>query len=159
MYYWYLTTTGEGDSVRCYYCGGGLRNWDRGDIAIVEHARWYPTCPHVLLVKGHKFVQRVLEGGDSEAPTEAAASRTSSEEFDVFQNPTTLALLECGYKEDNVRKSITIFSRRHGMLTFYVKVPFATNRRNNSESLNLYFPYKHLDPFLFRMLINCYKVM
>lgn len=53
---------GVGDSVRCYHCGGGLRNWEDGDEPILEHARWYPDCGHVLLVKGPVYVKDVLEG-------------------------------------------------------------------------------------------------
>ncbi|CAC5397778.1 BIRC7_8 [Mytilus coruscus] len=36
--------TGTGDLVRCFYCGGGLRNWDRSDDPWTEHKRWFPKC-------------------------------------------------------------------------------------------------------------------
>jgi len=39
-----LVYTGVGDSVRCYYCGGGLKNWKDGDDPREEHKRWYPDC-------------------------------------------------------------------------------------------------------------------
>lgn len=57
---------GVGDSVRCYHCGGGLRNWEVGDEPILEHARWYPDCGHVLLVKGPLYVKDVLEGNHTQ---------------------------------------------------------------------------------------------
>ena len=55
--------TGVADAVRCYHCGGGLRNWEPGDNPWREHAKWYKDCPHILLVKGQSFVDNVLNGG------------------------------------------------------------------------------------------------
>ena len=66
---------GVGDSVRCYFCGGGLRNWERGDIPMEEHAKWYPYCPHVLLVKGKEYIEKVRRG---ETPDEDIQSNTVS---------------------------------------------------------------------------------
>lgn len=56
--YKYSVFAGVADAVRCYHCGGGLRNWERGDDPWVEHARWYSDCPHVIQVKGQSFVNR-----------------------------------------------------------------------------------------------------
>ncbi|WAR09248.1 BIR7B-like protein [Mya arenaria] len=53
-----LVYTGVGDSVRCYHCGGGLRNWEEGDDPMEEHAKWYPTCQHVLIAKGKTYIRK-----------------------------------------------------------------------------------------------------
>nr|CAB3225556.1 ZF(RING)-14 zinc finger protein [Phallusia mammillata] len=34
---------GEGDRVKCWYCSGGLQNWDPQDERWTEHAKWFPT--------------------------------------------------------------------------------------------------------------------
>ena len=47
------------DHVRCFHCGGGLRNWGENDQPWEEHARWYPHCRFVLLMKGQKFIDKV----------------------------------------------------------------------------------------------------
>ena len=60
--YMTYTITGVGDSVRCYYCGGGLRNWEAGDDPMVEHARWYPECAHLTIVMGQLFVSNIVQG-------------------------------------------------------------------------------------------------
>lgn len=52
---------GSGDEVRCFYCDGGLRNWLIGDDPWIEHARWFPKCPFVILVKGPAYIKNVLE--------------------------------------------------------------------------------------------------
>jgi len=52
---------GYADYTRCFFCGGGLRNWEEGDDPWIEHARWFPRCTYVKQNKGDQFVQLVLE--------------------------------------------------------------------------------------------------
>ena len=33
---------GERDRVKCWYCNGGLQNWDYEDDPWREHAKWFP---------------------------------------------------------------------------------------------------------------------
>jgi baculoviral IAP repeat-containing protein 2/3 len=47
---------GMGDQVRCFHCDGGLRHWDPQDDPWTEHARWFPRCSFIKLVKGQDFV-------------------------------------------------------------------------------------------------------
>ncbi|XP_076444649.1 baculoviral IAP repeat-containing protein 7-like [Babylonia areolata] len=51
---------GFNDSVKCFFCDGGLRNWERDDDPWHEHARWFPRCKYVRQVKGDQFVEQVL---------------------------------------------------------------------------------------------------
>ncbi|CAH1961036.1 unnamed protein product [Acanthoscelides obtectus] len=44
------------DQVRCFHCDGGLKHWDPHDDPWTEHARWFPTCAFVKLVKGQDYV-------------------------------------------------------------------------------------------------------
>lgn len=39
-----LFYTEKGDAVKCFQCGGMLRNWDAQDKPWEEHARWFPRC-------------------------------------------------------------------------------------------------------------------
>ena len=34
---------GERDRVKCWYCNGGLQNWELDDEPWIEHAKWFPT--------------------------------------------------------------------------------------------------------------------
>nr|XP_022903769.1 death-associated inhibitor of apoptosis 1 [Onthophagus taurus] len=36
---------GEGDKVRCAFCGVEIGRWERGDVPNAEHRRWNPNCP------------------------------------------------------------------------------------------------------------------
>ncbi|XP_076818309.1 E3 ubiquitin-protein ligase XIAP-like isoform X2 [Clavelina lepadiformis] len=51
---------GERDRVKCWYCNGGLQNWDPGDEPWSEHAKWFPTCEFLLQRKGPDFVHRMV---------------------------------------------------------------------------------------------------
>ncbi|KAK3928346.1 E3 ubiquitin-protein ligase IAP-3 [Frankliniella fusca] len=47
------------DKVICFWCGGGLKDWDAGDDPWVDHAKWFGRCSYVLERKGIDFVQSV----------------------------------------------------------------------------------------------------
>lgn len=47
---------GPNDSVSCYMCGGGMRNWEATDTPWEEHARHYPQCHWVKTTKGDQFI-------------------------------------------------------------------------------------------------------
>jgi len=56
-----LFFTGRSDRVKCWYCNGGLQNWDYTDSPIQEHAKWYPQCEFILREKGADFVQAIFD--------------------------------------------------------------------------------------------------
>ncbi|XP_034949209.1 baculoviral IAP repeat-containing protein 7 [Chelonus insularis] len=52
---------GTGDQVRCFHCDGGLNNWEADDDPWTEHARWFPKCGFVSIVRGQDFIQHCLD--------------------------------------------------------------------------------------------------
>lgn len=50
-----------GDSVICFSCGGGLREWSEEDDPWEEHARWYSECDYLRMMKGYKFIEAVKD--------------------------------------------------------------------------------------------------
>ncbi|XP_070202760.1 baculoviral IAP repeat-containing protein 7-B-like [Littorina saxatilis] len=54
-----LYYAGYGDCVRCFFCGGGLKNWEAPDDPWIEHARHFPKCTYIRARKGHRFVELV----------------------------------------------------------------------------------------------------
>jgi len=52
---------GYQDYIRCFFCGGGLRNLEAGDDPWEEHARWFLQCTFVKQNKGEKFIQEALK--------------------------------------------------------------------------------------------------
>ncbi|KAG9332535.1 hypothetical protein JZ751_014633 [Albula glossodonta] len=53
--------TGHGDNVKCFYCDGGLRNWEPGDDPWQEHAKWFPRCEFLLQTRGRQYVSNIQE--------------------------------------------------------------------------------------------------
>jgi hypothetical protein len=64
--------TGQSDSVKCYWCDGGLRNWEAGDDPWVEHAKWFPKCGHMKRAKGVAFIEQVRRQNQSGAASASA---------------------------------------------------------------------------------------
>lgn len=53
---------GKGDQVKCFACGGGLKDWEIDDIPWDEHALWYgEVCMYVKLTRGDEFVKKIKE--------------------------------------------------------------------------------------------------
>lgn len=66
--------TMKGDRVKCFSCGGGLRDWDVMDVPWEQHARWFGHCAYLLLVKGQEYVDTVNAVPSDEATLAAAAA-------------------------------------------------------------------------------------
>ena len=85
-----LYYTGVSDKVRCYHCDGGLGNWEPTDEPWTEHAKHYPECKFVILVKGKEFtrdIQKQKERKSNVIPETAAASTAPEDEALAIQNP------------------------------------------------------------------------
>ena len=54
-----VTIVDQGDSVKCFWCDGGLRNWQPGDDPWIQHARWFPKCGHMKRTRGLEFIEAV----------------------------------------------------------------------------------------------------
>ncbi|XP_035525558.1 E3 ubiquitin-protein ligase XIAP [Morone saxatilis] len=52
-------STGTGDNVLCFRCGGGLKGWQPEEDPWEEHAKHYPGCSFLLAEKGQEFVNSI----------------------------------------------------------------------------------------------------
>ncbi|XP_060072005.1 death-associated inhibitor of apoptosis 1-like [Ylistrum balloti] len=77
---------GYADYTRCFFCGGGLRNWIDGDDPWVEHARWFPRCAYLRQSKGLDFIRLVHENLDDE--NQAHGSISDNVQGKKCENPT-----------------------------------------------------------------------
>ncbi|XP_076255378.1 baculoviral IAP repeat-containing protein 7-B-like isoform X1 [Rhynchophorus ferrugineus] len=50
---------GVGDQTICFYCGGGLKNWEETDDPWEEHAKWFPRCSYVFMKKGGEYIDLI----------------------------------------------------------------------------------------------------
>ncbi|XP_045195492.2 baculoviral IAP repeat-containing protein 7-A-like [Mercenaria mercenaria] len=115
-----LVFTGVGDSVRCYFCGGGLRNWEVGDVPMDEHAKWYPKCPHILLVKGQAYIDRIVRGEKPEIDGEDGTTikQDSVDSVNHLETAAAQSCIQMDYSREMVAKAIQIFIAKNGNSDF-----------------------------------------
>ncbi|WAR08056.1 BIRC8-like protein [Mya arenaria] len=124
-----MSSVGVGDSVRCYHCGGGLRNWEPGDDPMKEHAKWYPSCQHVIITKGKTYIHSVeaCENPEQKSARRRHASITclckkedkpssldDSGSEQQQQQQATQAAAKFGYSEENIKIAAYKFRERYG---------------------------------------------
>ncbi|XP_045195448.2 uncharacterized protein LOC123550972 isoform X2 [Mercenaria mercenaria] len=105
--------SGVGDSVRCYFCGGGLRNWEQDDVPMEEHAKWYPECPHVLSVKGHDYVTKVKRREKPRLPNGA-----TTKGLEHIESVAAQVCIAWDFSKEMVMKAIDIYFEQHGNCDF-----------------------------------------
>ena len=52
---------GDQDRVKCWYCNGGIKNWENNDVVSEEHAKWYPLREFLLRRQSVQYVKSVLQ--------------------------------------------------------------------------------------------------
>ncbi|KAH9505032.1 hypothetical protein Btru_061476 [Bulinus truncatus] len=101
---------GYGDCARCFYCGGGLRNWEDEDDVWIEHARWFPRCAYIRGKLGQNVIDIVQ---DLCKQFEQISMKTVNEklghplllnnsESSLMRDPAVKSMVELGYKENDV---------------------------------------------------------
>ncbi|XP_039289307.1 death-associated inhibitor of apoptosis 1 isoform X2 [Nilaparvata lugens] len=79
--------TGKGDQTICYYCGGGLKDWEESDVPWEEHAKWFNRCHYVLSIKGKQFVDKVCNKKSQQDETAIQTEQTESESAPLSTEP------------------------------------------------------------------------
>ncbi|XP_035907579.1 death-associated inhibitor of apoptosis 1-like [Anopheles stephensi] len=78
--------TGKSDRVKCFSCGGGLKDWEQDDEPWEQHAIWYSNCHYLQLMKGREFIEKCNELKEAAA---SATSGTSSSMSSASSQPST----------------------------------------------------------------------
>ncbi|TRY77154.1 hypothetical protein TCAL_00064 [Tigriopus californicus] len=74
---------GLSDQVKCFYCDGGLRNWQAEDDPWTEHCRWFSKCGFVRLIKGDEFIAKCVSEKPPEGLSKASGAKMSSDRVNV----------------------------------------------------------------------------
>ncbi|KAJ8314792.1 hypothetical protein KUTeg_006942 [Tegillarca granosa] len=142
--------TGQDDLVQCYYCGVGMKNWEREDDPCIEHARWSPTCPYLLVNNGREFVQmvgemdfdtndsRIKENVDT-GQVDGGSRKTkvcSLEDFtsQLLNTVAAKSVLMNDYSKDSVIKAINIYKLKE-VESQRAKLLEEENRRLHEQTL------------------------
>ncbi|XP_041979976.1 baculoviral IAP repeat-containing protein 2 isoform X1 [Aricia agestis] len=102
--------TGNGDKTKCFYCDGGLKDWENDDEPWEQHARWFNRCAYVQLVKGRDYVQQAVTKAvtitapkeQKETPTESAPETEKAKASDEPSVEDSKLCKICFAEERNV---------------------------------------------------------
>lgn len=75
--------TGVGDRVRCFSCGGGLKDWDDNDEPWEQHALWLGQCRFVKLIKGQLYIDSVVAAAAEAAKQDQAKEQEQAQSLNV----------------------------------------------------------------------------
>ncbi|NXH21358.1 XIAP ligase, partial [Bucco capensis] len=99
-------STGNGDHVVCFHCGGGLQEWKESEDPWDQHAKWFPGCSFVRNEKGMEFINNVhLRDGCRDSTTEAAEG-TILPKDDLLQNPLVQSVINMGFSLSEIRNTM-----------------------------------------------------
>ena len=51
----------DDDRVRCFFCNGGLCNWERTDVPWYEHRKWFGNCKFLKNCMAIPEVNAIIE--------------------------------------------------------------------------------------------------
>ncbi|XP_051947914.1 baculoviral IAP repeat-containing protein 7-like isoform X1 [Xyrauchen texanus] len=117
--------TGHSDNVKCFFCDGGLRNWEPGDDPWQEHAKWFPQCEYLLQSRGREYVSNIQQSyfnmtervGGSLSSTEGSITSEllggQSSVAAPMLSPVVQAVLQMGFQRSQVESLV----QSHYLLT------------------------------------------
>ncbi|XP_060083369.1 E3 ubiquitin-protein ligase XIAP-like [Ylistrum balloti] len=126
---------GYGDLVRCFCCGGALRNWMPGDDPWIEHARWFPECVYLRRSKGDSFIMLVhddvnltevvhhennvpLATSNTDFPQISEPPSTHSQDV-ASQDPFIQRVKEMGFPMDIISSALSSLRRQSKPVDVY----------------------------------------
>jgi len=107
---------GLSDQTKCFYCDGGLRNWQPEDDPWTEHARWFSKCGFVRLIKGDEFILRCINDKPPEAyPVDTERKIITKEQVKAcMTSPVVQQALSMGVEQSRINMAIRKQLREKG---------------------------------------------
>ncbi|CAL8332304.1 unnamed protein product [Gadus morhua 'NCC'] len=99
-------STGGGDRVVCFQCGGGVKNWLPDEEPWMEHAKHYPGCLFLLSEKGQDFVNQVQLQEPRRNGAASSQNGFSRQQNDVLKSEMAAAALAIGLDPVTVERTI-----------------------------------------------------
>lgn len=81
--------TGKSDRVKCFSCGGGLKDWEAADEPWEQHAMWYSACEYLKLMKGEEYIAQCLAKKEAAAAEAELLEAAQSVEMSCSPQPST----------------------------------------------------------------------
>jgi len=100
--------TGASDMVTCFYCNGGLQNWELCDTPFEEHAKYYPDCGFLNITMSPQYVKRFHNGKTNNNLAMHIVNQFKSVSDTIGKNNTRVSVSQDGeyHPEKNGSKSL-----------------------------------------------------
>lgn len=72
--------TGVGDQTLCFYCDGGLKDWEEDDEPWEQHALWFSKCTFLILKKGMDYIEKVKREKDCQLSLPSSSQEVQAKE-------------------------------------------------------------------------------
>ncbi|KAM7000222.1 E3 ubiquitin-protein ligase XIAP [Tautogolabrus adspersus] len=109
-------STGTGDNVLCFCCGGGLKGWQPEEDPWVEHAKHYPGCSFLLAEKGQEFINSIqLQDPRRNRAASSHPNGFSGDRNEVLHSAMAQRAIGMGLEPSVVEKSILEKINRTGL--------------------------------------------
>ncbi|XP_053396667.1 E3 ubiquitin-protein ligase XIAP-like [Mercenaria mercenaria] len=109
--------TGNQDSVRCFYCGGGVKDWQQSDDPWIQHATVFPHCEYVKLCMGEDFINRAAnmnEEDTQELNRRLAQHLVPDQLIEDLNCKAALLLIDKKYRQEDVEQAIQKAREKYG---------------------------------------------
>ncbi|XP_053390348.1 E3 ubiquitin-protein ligase XIAP-like [Mercenaria mercenaria] len=106
---------GVDDSVRCFYCSIGLRDWPEGACPWEQHVLASPACGHVIQCKGKGYIRRILgeHCQDSDEEVDDSADVVDTVQLAIVRNEVAvIAAREYCTDDDIIKRAIKSLIRK-----------------------------------------------
>lgn len=95
--------TGKDDVVKCYFCNGGICNWEPIEDPLYEHIRWYPRCLFIQKKVSPSIIAQI----QSKYQTTESDSDNSPHYYNYIRGDTKQNLdYETNYDNSNDKKKL-----------------------------------------------------
>jgi len=144
---------GRGDIVFCYYCGGGVCQWSKEDDAWIEHAKHYPNCAYLVLIKSRSFIHNVQKNAKERVTGQRKTnsvsvsfqrSNSSPDKEHVLSSKKNLSLLQKIVK--TCKRSKKASKQEHGLQETLTRLQDERNCKlcTLEEAIVVFIPCGHL---------------
>lgn len=114
------------DMVKCFFCNGGLKNWDHNDDPFQDHVRWFPKCQFIRQLMGHEYVEQIkdkfknMESGFSNDANNSSSSNQSTSSSLISGLPINSTLVH-QYQQNRSKRSVSPRTLNSRLDTFIVR--------------------------------------
>nr|XP_006115453.1 E3 ubiquitin-protein ligase XIAP [Pelodiscus sinensis]XP_006115454.1 E3 ubiquitin-protein ligase XIAP [Pelodiscus sinensis]XP_006115455.1 E3 ubiquitin-protein ligase XIAP [Pelodiscus sinensis] len=131
-------STGNGDNVVCFHCGGGLQEWQQDEDPWEQHAKWFPGCKYLLQEKGQEFVNLTHLRRDS--TVEASEETSPSIDDDLLQNKLVQDAMRMGFSLSEIKnimeKKLQTSGENYGSLEVLITDLLNAQKENVHEEVS-----------------------